>query len=161
MFPQWPSFREETNPQCLLRSCQRCELQVSHSSFLGMFLSTHLTAMLSVTHAQIQEKPYEWVRSATHTTPCLGWSQKCLLAQSHSQKMGPGNNTRRQAMAGGNLPLLQLVPPQPGSHWQVFGAMQRPWTHLSAQWAVKEEKKSIKPRTLAQEKQQQHSCYTS
>ena len=32
-----------------------------------------------------------------------------------------------------DLPLEQLEPPQPGSHWQVLGAIQRPWTQLSAQ----------------------------
>ncbi|TNN42739.1 hypothetical protein EYF80_047065 [Liparis tanakae] len=32
-----------------------------------------------------------------------------------------------------DLPLEQLEPPQPGSHWQVLGATQRPWTQLAAQ----------------------------
>ena len=53
-------------------------------------------------------------------------------------------NTPRQTRAGAHSPLEQLVPPQPGSHWQVFGAMQRPWTHLSAQWAVREKNQSNK-----------------
>lgn len=71
-------------------------------------------------------------------------------------------NTQRQTRTGGNLPLEQLVPPQPGSHWQVFGAMQRPWTHLSAQWAVREKINQIrKVGTRKKKKNQQHSCFTS
>lgn len=39
-----------------------------------------------------------------------------------------------------DLPLEQLEPPQPGSHWQVLGAMQRPWTQRSAQKAEEQER---------------------
>lgn len=44
------------------------------------------------------------------------------------------NESHRQQQLG-DLPLEQLDPPQPGSHWQVLGAMQCPWTQLSAHWA--------------------------
>lgn len=40
-------------------------------------------------------------------------------------------------------PLEQSSAPQPGSHWQVSGETQRPWTHSSVQRAEEEERNFI------------------
>lgn len=63
----------------------------------------------------------------------LLWVQNAFIEkpESHTHKGMPAH--RQQQLE--DLPLEQLEPPQPGSHWQVLGAMQRPWTQLSAQWA--------------------------
>lgn len=39
-------------------------------------------------------------------------------------------------------PLEQSKPPQPGSHWQVSGETQRPWSHSSVQSAEDREEKT-------------------
>lgn len=95
--------------------------------------------VLCIIHVEISKKHYLWAGLGIHTTFCTG-----LQRETHGDRGSYSKSIRRQTTAGAHLPLEQLVPPQPGSHWQVFGAMQRPWTHLSAQWAVREKNQSNK-----------------